>query len=476
MIPDYLSVFYQAYEILTRICSTRIVSGNDLAKHYRYALPWIYEEILVHLRKDDEKQVLNRKQNKETFKNLLIHKVLVWSNKLQLIFSKSADIMFMTSHPDHHAQYFELESLLKENSIRWVYVTNKLKIYQELKRKRKRVYFLDNANKNDLNRFYVGSDNTTVFEKAMDLHINNHLGYFQYLENQLRWMMNKLSPKVFVTANELLIPHRVAILLFKEKSLSTICLQHGYINKTNIIYKEMLSDQFLVYGQVSKQAMLDMGDEDKRMQIVGSLLYKDALPQYTPSTQMYLSAEKKNVLVALSGAGNSTSLKHHLKQIQSIDLLASYLLEVQFLIKLHPKDELSHYGEVKSENIRVVSHAEFIKNNGNFIDLIARSNIMITSVSASMYDAFKLGVPVCILDLENEYIESDVIQSRVVTYCTDLEDLHHQIRMIIHQNGYHSTIQPAKKYLSDFYHLTEQADTKTMVCNEIVKRIENKKK
>ncbi len=470
-----MSLFKHAYEILVRLRSPIIESGDRIAMLYRYAVPWIYEEILVYLRNDDEKQVLHRKQYKETFKQRFIHWLLVRINNFQLIFAKRADVMFMTSHPDHHAQYLELESLLKENSIRWIYVTNKLKIYQELKRKKRRVYFLDNANKNSLNHFYVGPVNELDFEKAIDLHIKEHVGYFQYLESQLKWMMNKLSPKVFVTANELLVPHRVAIMLFKEKALYTICLQHGYIGKNNFIYKEILSDQFLVYGQVSKQAMLDMGFDKERIQIVGSLLYKDALPQFSSTTQTFLSIGKLNVLVAFSGAGNSTSLKHHLKQIHTIDLLASYLPEVQFLIKLHPKDELSHYQNVNKNNIRVVSHPEFIKSNGNFIDVIARSNLMITSVSTSMYDAFKLGVPVCVLDLDNEYADSDVIQSKVVTYCKSSDELLNYIQQIKHQNGYHTTIQAAKKYLSGFYYISEQTDTKTIVCNEIVKRIENKK-
>jgi hypothetical protein len=461
-----MSIFNYAYEILTRISSTRIGSGNQLAKHYRYAIPWMYGEILVHLRRDNDKQILNHKRNKETLKQLLIHKVLVWANKLQLVFSKNADIIFLTSSTDHHAQYIELEPILKAKSIRWVYVTNKLKIYQELKRKRKCVYFLDNANNNHLNQFYVSSGDIETFEKALDLHIKKNFSYFKYLENQLLWMMNKLSPKVIITANELLIPHRIAIMLSKEKAISTICLQHGYISKTNIIYKEMLSDQFLVYGQVSKQAMLDMGYDEKRIQIVGSLLYKIDLIKTNPSL-MYLNTEKNNVLVALSGAGNSTSLNHHLKQIQSIDVLARFLPDVQFLIKLHPKDEISLYRVIKSENIRVVSHTEFVNNGGNFSALIAGSSAMITSVSASMYDAFKFGVPVCILDLENEYAESDVIQSKAVTYCKSSDELLNYIQQIINQNGYHLTIQAAKEYLLDFYYLTEKADVKTLVYQVI---------
>ena len=467
-----MSLFLRAYTILTHFCSNRIISTNPLAKYYQYAVPWMYEEILIHLRNDDKEKVLARKQYKETNRQLLIHWVLVWMNRFQLLFAPKADLLFMTSHPDHHAQYGELEPLFKEKGITWVYITNKLKIYQELKRKEKRVYFLDNANKNDLSRFYVDTKNTPDFEKAIESHVQQHLGYFRYLEKQLRWMINRLSPKVIVTANELLVPQRVALMLFREKSLQTLCLQHGYISANNVIYKELLSDQFLVYGQVSKQAMLDMGFPENRMEVVGSLLYKDTLPHFAPSTQSFLSLGKKNILVAFSGAGNSTSLKHHLMQIQTIDALANEMEDVHFLVKLHPKDDIQYYQGIHRNNIRVVSHADFMNQKGDFIDVIARSNAVITSVSTSMYDAFKLGVPVCVLDLENEYADSDVIQAKVVTYCNSFDKLLNIIREMIKQDVHYATIQPAKKYLMDFYHLTEKADAKTLVYQVISQSIQ----
>jgi hypothetical protein len=469
-----MSMLDRTYVILTQFCSNRIISSNPLAKYYQYAVPWMYEEILIHLRNDDKEKVLVRKQYKETNRQLFIHWVLVWMNRFQLLFARKADILFMTSRPDHHAQYVELEPLFKEKGITWVYITNKPKIYQELKQKKKRVYFLDNANKNDLTRFYVDTRNTPEFEKAIESHVQQHLGYFRYLEKQLCWMINRLSPKVFVTANELLVPHRVALMLFREKSLQTICLQHGYISANNVIYKELLSDQFLVYGQVSKQAMLDIGFPENRMQVVGSLLYKDTLPHFAPSTQSFLSLGKKNILVAFSGAGNSTSLKHHLKQIQSIDALANEMEDVHFLVKLHPKDELQFYKGLNKSNIRVVSHADFMNQKGDLIDVIARSNAMITSVSTSMYDAFKLGVPVCVLDLENEYAGSDVIQAKVVSYCKSFEKLLNNIREIIKQDVNYGTIQPAKKYLLDFFHLTEKTDAKTLVYQVISESIHKK--
>jgi hypothetical protein len=469
-----MSSFERAYVILVQFCSNRIISKNPLAKYYQYAVPWMYEEILIHLRNDDKEKLLARKQYKETNRQLFIHWVLVWVNRFQLLFARNADILFMTSHPDHHAQYVELEHLFKEKGISWVYITNKLKIYQELKQKKKRVYFLDNANKNDLNRFFVDSMNTQSLDKAMESHVIQNRGYFQYLEKQIRWMINRLSPQVFVTANELLVPHRVALLLFKEKSMKTICLQHGYVSSKNVIYRELLSDYFLVYGQVSKQAMLDIGFPENRLAVVGCLLYKDTLPHIAPSTQSFLNMGRKNILVAFSGAGNSTSLKHHLKQIQTIDVLANEMKDVHFLVKLHPKDEMQFYKGLDKSNIRVVSHADFMNQKGDFIDVIARSNAVITSVSASMYDAFKLGVPVCVLDLENEYADSDVIQAKVVSYCNSFEKLLNSIHEIIKHEVNYATIQPAKKYLLDFYHLTEKTDAKTLVYQVISQSIHKK--
>jgi hypothetical protein len=466
-----MSLFLRAYTLLTHFCSNRIISTSPLAKYFQCAVPWMYEQILIHLRSDDKEKVLTLKQYKETNRQLFINWVLVWLNRFQLLFAPKSDILFMTSNPNHHAQYVTLEPLFKEKGITWVYITNKLKIYQELIRKKKRVYFLDNANKNYLNRFYVNTTNTPDFEKAMELHVQRNMGYFRYLEKQLRWMIYRLSPKVFVTANELLVPHRIALILFKENSLQTICLQHGHFGSNNVIYKELLSNHFLVYGQLSKQAMLNMGFPENRIQVVGSLLYNDTLPHFAPSTQSFLSSGKKNILVVFSGAGNSTSLLHHLKQIQTVDALANEMEDVNFLVKLHPKDSIQYYQGIHRNNIRVVSHVDFMNQKGDFIDVIARSNAVITSVSTSIYDAFKLGVPVCVLDLENEYSDSDVTQSKVVSYCNSFDKLLNSIREMIKHDGTYATIQPAKKYLIDFYNLTEKTDTKTLVYQVISQSI-----
>jgi len=177
-------------------------------------------------------------------------------------------------------------------------------------------------------------------------------------------------------------------------------------------------------------------------------------------------------LVAFSGAGNSTSLKHHLKQIQTVESLSNEMEDVHFLMKLHPKDDMQFYKGLSKNNIRVISHDDFMNQKGDFIDVIARSNALITSVSASMYDAFKLGVPVCVLDLENEYADSDVIQAKVVSYCNSFDKLLNSIREMIKQDVHYATIQSAKKYLMNFYHLTEKADAKTLVYQVISQSIQ----
>lgn len=463
-------LFEKAHKLVTDFCSIRINKNNSFSRYYQYSIPWIYWKTITFLRNDDKEILLIKNKKKVSLKLLFIHFILFKINKLFLLFANRVDVMFMISSPNHYKQYVEIEQVLKINGVNWAYVTNKLKIYRELKANKKNVYFLDNVNNNYLENFYVKSNNSIEFEKAMDNHIRLNSKYFVYIESQINWIIDRLSPKIFITANDLLIPHRVAVLIFKERSLPTICLQHGYISSHTTIYKEILADQFLVYGQYSKQSMLNMGFPENRIQIVGSLLFNAHLQKTSEITKTFLKLGKKNVLVAFSGAGNSTSFKHHIKQISAIGELASKLTEVHFLIKLHPKDDLAHYFKLKNDNISIVSHIEFLHRKGSFTDLISMADIMITSTSASMFDAFKLGVPVCVLDLENEYT-LDNFKMGVVNYCMSVEELLINIREIFQQGSKYHSILKAKEFLAELYYTTEHSDTKTIVFDIILKLI-----
>ncbi len=461
-------IFERAYTLLRKIISSRVNSKTEFSDYYQYSIPWIFEEILIYLRNDDKEEILLKKQFRESLKQLIIHYILVFYNKVQLLFAKQSDIVFITSHPDHTAQYFELETELKEKDLTCVYLTNKLKIYKELIKKKRRVYFLDNANKNNLNSFYFDQPDILAFENAIDIHINKHKRYFKYLENQIDFLISRLSPKVLITANELLVPHRVAVIAFKNKKLLTLCLQHGSITSSYLLYKEMLVDHFLVYGKISKEILVKMGFPIEKIVIVGSLLYKNNITHYEPSTQKFLNTNKKNVFIALSGPGNSTSLKHHLNQIHLINILAQKFTNLHFFIKLHPKDDIRYYSSLIGDNINVVSHTNFVNQQGSFHDVITRSNLMVTSVSASMYDAFKLGIPVCVIDLENEYIHSDVVQYNLVDYCTDYDAIHNVLNNLSNDSTTNNLkIANAKNYITDFYNLNVNETPSNSIVNLI---------
>ena len=464
-----MSFFDQAYLKLQSF-NSRLKNSNRYNKEYfKYAIPFVFHEILGQIR--DSNTEHHNRNYEVSVRNKMFLMVLTLESRLKLTVSRRKDVLFVVSSSNHYQHCLALESKLLEENMTHAYVTDKAELYRRIKLTNSKVYFINNV------RFYgLVSASKSIAESGDD--INNHLGqivlnhspYFNDVERQWDVLIKRLRPKIMISGNELLLPHRIGAFMFRNNNLPVITLQHGYLSSAGIIYREMLCDKFLVYGEVAKNAMMKMGFPEDRLAVVGNLCYN---PKKFSELRSDKSNQKKEktILIVFSGPGVSTSLKHHLKQIETVMKLAEFHGNVRFVFKLHPKDRIDYYGDITLSNITVITHSEFVRTKRSFLDLIVNAHAIITSVSASMYDAFQLRVPVLVLDLDEEYISHDIAQTKTILYCGSLKELKKSFENVLHHNGVYPTVETAQNYCKELYYRNDTLDIQTMCFAEIAKLI-----
>ena len=440
------------------------------AKYYEFALPWIFIEYLGYLRSELENNLIH---------SVLYHRLryFFYRKYLQFVhFSNTYkigkyDIVFFGSYFGHYEIYKELESQLKENALSYIYVTDKIALYNKIKSQGDKVIFLNiNLTTKLANYLRSNISNQINFDSLIEETIEVNVNHFKHLENSLNSLLFRISPKLIITANELLTEHRALILAGKKLDIKSMTLQHGLISNGSINYKELIADMILVYGNITKKILIDMGIAKEKIEVVGSLLIKNK------KAIMYenLKEESKiNVLVATSGFGNSTSYQNHISIIEAINYVAAKLPKINFNIKLHRKDNIQFYKNITAKNISIISENNLLIMNKTFIDLVNENDAMLTSTSTSMFDAFLLKKPVLGIDFYAEFKENEFYKEGLLIVSENVVDLENNLKNLKEKPEiFEPIINKANKYLEEYYNLGCSNDTpQKKTVNQIINSI-----
>lgn len=465
-----MSIFENTY-IKTRNY-IKSVKEKDAIKgiYFEYAYPWIFSEILSNIRGENHSNI-------EKPKFLQYLKFIAYEYYLQIIsyFSRNNlrnyDVLFWGSYSSHYKIYNTLELDLQENGLSYIYITDKIALYKEIKSENKNVVFL-NINltsklKNTLMKSIKTNENIdlSIFNS-----INSKVKIFFRLYYLIKSTFEKVSPKIIITANEFLTEHRAAIIIGKELKIKSINLQHGLISNLSHLYKEMSSDLFLVYGNLTKNILLDFGINEERIKVVGSLLLGN---QIINPKNIITKTSNLNVLVSMSGSGNSTSYQHHINIIEAINLVACKFSNINFNIKLHRKDKIEFYKNLNNKNINIINDNDLLKTNKTFIDLVNENDAMITTTSASMFDAFLLKKPVLGIDFYAEFKENEFYKEGLLIISENVVDLENNLKNLKEKPEiFEPIINKANRFLEEYYNLGCSNDTpQKKTVNQIINLI-----
>jgi hypothetical protein len=190
------------------------IEKNKLnGKYFEFSFPWIFNEFLGFLREEKKLKIEFYRRNYK-----IKHLIYKWylncfhfTNSLKV---GKYDVLFIGSYSGHYKIYKELENELLVNGLTYIYLTDKIELYKEIKADGGKVVFLNiNLTSKLINSF---NGRNEAFDNLINETINLNIKYFQNLETIFIKTFTKFSPKVIVTANELLTEHRAAIIIGKE--------------------------------------------------------------------------------------------------------------------------------------------------------------------------------------------------------------------------------------------------------------------
>ncbi|RZB29535.1 MAG: hypothetical protein AEth_01046 [Candidatus Argoarchaeum ethanivorans] len=222
-------------------------------------------------------------------------------------------------------------------------------------------------------------------------HLNTELIQYYFFEKVFNTFDLKGAVSiVFTTAFE----------LCKERGIPTFVLQHGIGGKWH--GHPYVSDYWFTLDDVSKDSLDEWLDHTVEVIASGSPrfeYFKNHIElQRMKSTKFYKKINKlkykKNITFISQGAIYDTQTTFHaLKKLRN-ELPG----DVALTIKLHPRENLNE-SNTKRQMERIFTREDlrntrFIRNEIDFYEVMANSNIMITATSTGMQEAIACDLPV----------------------------------------------------------------------------------
>jgi hypothetical protein len=126
-------------------------------------------------------------------------------------------------------------------------------------------------------------------------------------------------------------------------------------------------------------------------------------PRYDSIFQRKRTKEAQGafILVATSGAGDQVNLQQHQAFIRTLYEAAEQAPEIQWVVKLHPKDREHFYalGNAPSHPRMRVTRAEVGQQGLGIFGYLEQARALVTVSSSSALDAMAVGVPVLTVDV-----------------------------------------------------------------------------
>jgi UDP-N-acetylglucosamine 2-epimerase len=360
---------------------------------------------------------------------------------------ESVDIVFWPIEPTHINQQLPVANVLKENNAIYIFITDKFRLIDTLKEKGEVPLLLDSPKnyakwlsikrKTDYELLNILSNSSV---KVDDFHKNiildvlekNAPSFFKCIYDT-KLLLKKINPKVVVLGNDLTLEGATTAQLLKRKNIPTASIMHG--NLTTALHKYHNVDTFFVYGNQSKEYLLELGMASTSINVSGAP-YLDNIP--SPKNRLdeilhkklSLNTNNPYALVLLSGPGESISLSHHLKTIENLQRLSLEFSNIQFVVKLHRKDNIDFYTKgVGQHNLIIADKKQNLPKS--IFSWFNGCSVVLTGASTAGNEALLVGVPVITMDFNEEISEIDFIKNIISLHVKDYEHLKIAINEIV---------------------------------------------
>ncbi len=371
----------------------------------------------------------------------------------------SANNKVLEERIDSEVNWFPVEALFSnhKNSETYTKFVKKFEKILELKEFQKLFVFEDIEYWNE------------IFEQFKKFTFSYNLPYWLTVLDSLKDFFSKNKPKCIILLYES-GPFSLAVLNSARKyGIKTIGVQHGIIYGYHRYYMQEnfystenpygfpFPDNFLLFGEISRQILIKNGYPEKNLTTFGNptffglnknkldLLYNQTIKKFN------FDKNKKYILFAPPAARVESGSKHDYNIKILKKLLETFQNQNDYvvLMKPHPSENFSIYENLIKQYPK--TSAEVLRSS--ILEAIIISSLMLSTFSTTIIDAMCLNKPVIQVKSQNMDIRAPYDGIEAV-YLTSLEELPTSIQKLLNNKEItNRLLTNASKFIKDYYNI-----------------------
>jgi len=310
-----------------------------------------------------------------------------------------------------------------------------------------------------------------TFEK---LKYSPYIPYWISLIDSLNILFSNQKPQAIFLPYETGPTALAFIIASRKNNVKTIGVQHGFIHKFHKSYSHEnfatdenlfgfpLPNKILLYGNITKKLLEEKDYPTKILIPFGNPTFfnletiKKALIQTDVNRKYKIKKNKKIILYTTSGFQelNKKTVKYDFDTQVWRYLLKNFgnNEEYYLILKPHPLEDLSTYENVLHE--KEFSNAQVIQ--GNLIELIYISSIVVSIFSTTIFDSMCFKKPVIQVKFEGASYSLPFNDSNIGVQ-SSLHSLSNKIIEILQNNSLQNTIvENNSRFIKEFYGIPEK--------------------
>jgi hypothetical protein len=289
-----------------------------------------------------------------------------------------------------------------------------------------------------------------IYPIKVEIHIkililNFILSAYKHIDLYERLLNN--TQKAVVTVCDALMNEHIITSVAKKKGIKTYTLQHGMVGET---FVPVVSDYIFVWGDISKNELIELGVPEKKVIVSGKPLLKRKVENCLSRkqeirrnfTRKYNLNPLSPVVIYFATNWGDKENRGLIKTFSSI-----MNLEISTIIKLRPghgEKEKSQYKEWLSEIVPGINPL-FITEEDVF-EIFTAVDLLVTSYSGAPVEALAFGTASVILDIY-DYMELPKILPHYhdCLIVKDEKSLKQLISRLLDEGGYSETLEEKAK-------------------------------
>ncbi|MGB9979488.1 UDP-N-acetylglucosamine 2-epimerase [Methanobacterium sp.] len=245
----------------------------------------------------------------------------------------------------------------------------------------------------NLQKAFENENDIYLFKEELYNLFESRLPYLLFKLRLSSSFINKASPDILIVGDDRSTITRTCILPAKENKIPVVEIQHGLFSLPEIfvnLMPEPISDKICVWGNSSRKYLLELGFEDKKIEITGS----PEFDEHKKFAESFEDKENKIILFATQAPYKSTNLEV-IEEMGKNNKLDEFIVYV----KPHPDEDPVSYKFLEDKFPGKV----FIRQkNENISHLLAISDIILTISSTVGLESAILDKPLICVNFLNE--------------------------------------------------------------------------